>query len=169
MTAGTTRQYGDLVHRRSRHRSGARDRDRAHRSNRSSLSYGMRANEDGIRTLVQNIATLAAVTVSPSDPNAADLSAALSQRLTGNLTGAPGVQTISDIETELAGAQASLQRRRKDRHQQTSATLGDLLQQIEGVSNEEVGAQILALQTRLQASMQTTAMLFQTSLVNYLK
>jgi flagellar hook-associated protein 3 FlgL len=131
------------------------------------VSYGARANEDGIRTLVQNMATLAAVTVSPSDPNAADLSAALGQRLTGNL-GAPGVQTISDIETDLASAQVSLSAA-KDRHQQTSATLGDFLQQIKGVSNEDVGAQILALQTRMQASMQTTAMLFQTSLVNYLK
>ena len=49
------------------------------------VSYGARANEDGVRSLVQNMATLAAVTVSPSDPNAADLSAALNQRLTGDL------------------------------------------------------------------------------------
>jgi hypothetical protein len=34
---------------------------------------------------------------------------------------------------------------------------------------EEVGTQILSLQTRMQASMQTTALLFQTSLVHYLK
>jgi hypothetical protein len=47
--------------------------------------------------------------------------------------------------------------------------LGDFLQTIEGVSNEQVGTEMLALQTRMQASMQTTAMLFQTSLVNYLK
>ena len=131
------------------------------------VSYGARANEDGIRALVQNAATLAAVTISPSNPNASDLSAALGQRLTGNLN-ASGVQTISDIETDLAGAQTSLNAT-KDRQQQTSATLGDFLQQIQGVSNEDVGAQILALQTRMQASMQTTAMLFQTSLVNYLK
>ena len=52
---------------------------------------------------------------------------------------------------------------------QATATLNDYLQQIEGVSNEEVGSEILALQTRMQASMQTTAILFQTSLVNYLK
>jgi len=43
------------------------------------------------------------------------------------------------------------------------------LQQIQGVSNEQVGSQILALQTRMQASMQTTALIFQTSLVNYLR
>ena len=43
-----------------------------------------------------------------------------------------------------------------------------MLEEIEGVSNEEVAAQILALQTRLQASLQTTSLLYQTSLVNYL-
>jgi flagellar hook-associated protein 3 FlgL len=131
------------------------------------VSYGARANEDGIRTLVQNMATLAAVTVSPTDPNASDLSAALNQRLTGNLS-VPGVQSIADIETELAGAQSAISAA-KSRHQQTTATLSDFLQQITGVSNESVGAQILALQTRMQASMQTTSLLFQTSLVNYIK
>jgi flagellin-like hook-associated protein FlgL len=131
------------------------------------VSYGARANEDGIRTLVQNMATLAAVTVSPTDPNASDLSQALNQRLTANMS-APGTQTVADIETDLAGAQTAMSAA-TTRHQQTSATLSDFLQQIEGVSNEDVGSQILALQTRMQASMQTTAMLFQTSLVNYLK
>jgi flagellar hook-associated protein 3 FlgL len=131
------------------------------------VSYGARANEDGIRTLVQNFATLAAVTVSPSDPNATDLSAALNQRLSANLA-APGTQTIADIQIALASAQSSISAA-KSRHQQTTATLSDFLQQIEGVSNEDVGAQILALQTRMQASMQTTALLFQTSLVNYIK
>ena len=93
---------------------------------------------------MQNIATLAAVTVSPTDPNAADLSAALNQRLTANLDGQPGAQTITDIETDLAGAQTSL-KAAQDRHQQTSATLSDFLSQIEGVSNEQVGADILSL------------------------
>lgn len=131
------------------------------------VSYGARADEDAIRTLVQNFGTLAAMTISPSDPNAADLSAALHQRLAANLAAPPGTQTITDIETELANAQTSMSAA-KSRHQQTTATLSDFLQQIVGVSNEDVGARILALQTRMQASMQTTALLFQTSLVNYL-
>ena len=131
------------------------------------VSYGVRANETGIRALVQNIATLAAVTVSSSDPNAAELSAALNQRLTGNLNGNTSDQTIRDILVDLAGAQVSIDAA-KSRHQQTAGALHDFLQQIQGVSTEQVGSQILALQTRMQASMQTTAMLFQTSLVNYL-
>jgi flagellar hook-associated protein 3 FlgL len=132
------------------------------------VNYGTRANEVGFRALVQNIATLAAVPISGTDPNGRDLSVALNQRLTVNLAGAPGDQTITNIATDLAGAQTSM-KAATARHQQSTATLGDFLQSIQGVSNEEVGTQLLALQTRMQASMQTTAMLFQTSLVNYLK
>jgi flagellin-like hook-associated protein FlgL len=132
-----------------------------------SVSYGARANEDAIRTLVQNVATLAAVTISPIDPNGVALSSALDRRLTQNL-GAPGAQSISDIETDLASAQTSLQAA-KDRHQQASSTLNNFLQQIDGVSNEDVGAQLLTLQTRMQASMEVTSMLSQLSLVNFLK
>jgi flagellar hook-associated protein 3 FlgL len=132
-----------------------------------SVSYGSRANEDALRTLVQNVATLAAVSISPTDPNAVGLSSELDQRLTANL-GAPGAQTITDIESDLASAQTSL-KAAKDRHQQANSTLNDFLQQIEGVSNEDVGAQLLTLQTRMQASMQVTSMLSQLSLVNFIK
>ena len=132
-----------------------------------SVSYGARANEDALRTLVQNVATLAAVTISPTDPNGVGLSSELDQRLTANL-GAPGTQTVTDIESDLASAQTSL-KAAKDRHQQANSTLNDFLQQIEGVSNEDVGAQLLTLQTRMQASMQVTSMLSQLSLVNFLK
>jgi hypothetical protein len=38
---------------------------------------------------------------------------------------------------------------------------------VEGVTPEEVGVEILALQTRLQASLQVTSMLYQLSLANY--
>jgi flagellin-like hook-associated protein FlgL len=132
-----------------------------------SVSYGARANEDAIRTLVQNVATLAAVTVSPTDPNAVALSGELDNRIAVNI-GNTSNQTIADIETDLASAQTSLQAA-KGRHQQANATLSDFLQQIDGVSNEDVGAQLLTLQTRMQASLQVTSMLYQTSLVNYIK
>jgi flagellin-like hook-associated protein FlgL len=133
-----------------------------------SVSYGVRANEDGIRKIVQNVATLAAVDISSSNPDATDLSLALNQRLTDNLSGSPGTQTVADIQSDLASAQVTINAA-QTRHQQQNATLTDYLQQIEGVSNEEVGAEILTLQTRLQASMQVTSLLYQTSLVNYLK
>jgi flagellar hook-associated protein 3 FlgL len=132
------------------------------------VSYGTRANEDGIRSIVQNVATLAAVSISSSDANAAGFSAALDQRLSGNLNGATGTQSITNIQADLAGAETSMNNM-KTNHQQTSATLNGMLQQLTGVSNEQVGSELLALQTRMEAAMQTTSMLYQLSLVNYLK
>ena len=132
-----------------------------------SVSYGARANEEAIRNLVQNVATLAAVTISPTNPNGVALSGELDNRIAVNI-GNTSIQTISDIETDLASAQTSLQAA-KGRHQQANATLSDFLQQIDGVSNEDVGAKLLTLQTRMQASLQVTSMLYQTSLVNYIK
>ncbi|HWM83679.1 MAG TPA: flagellar biosynthesis protein FlgL [Pseudolabrys sp.] len=132
------------------------------------VSYGMRANEEGIRFILQNLAVQAASTYSGSDPAVdAERATALNARLNANYAGPPGMQSIQNIAAELAGAQSSLVAA-SDRHRQTAATLQDLQQQITGVSNEEVGSQILALQTRLTASLQTTSMLYQMSLVNFL-
>ncbi len=132
-----------------------------------SVSYGTRANEEGIRWIVQNVATLAAMPLDSSDPDAQARSAALNDRLRPALDVPPGKQKIADIQAELAGAQAGMAAA-TERHQQTNATLGDLLQNLEGVSNDQVAAQILALQTSLQASLQTAALLYQTSIINYI-
>ena len=51
---------------------------------------------------------------------------------------------------------------------QTTATLQDMVQNIVGASTNDVGAQILDLQTRLQASLQVTALLAKTNLVSLL-
>jgi flagellar hook-associated protein 3 FlgL len=131
------------------------------------VSYGLRANEEGIRWQVQNLATMAAVTYSPSDPNATALASELAGRIGTNLDVPTGTQKIEDIEADLASAQTTMTAA-TSRQQQTKATLEDMVQQIEGVSSDDVAAQILALQTRLQASLQTTSLLYQTSLVNYL-
>src|SRR5215813_10448098 len=131
-----------------------------------SVSYGMRANEQGLRWILQNIASLAAVTYSQTDPNAQTRANALNARVNTNLNVPPGIQTVEAIVTELSGAQGALGTA-TERHTQTNNTITDLLGQIEGVPTEQVGAEILAMQTRLQASLQTTAMLYKLSLVNY--
>jgi flagellin-like hook-associated protein FlgL len=131
------------------------------------VSYGMRASEDAFRWVVQNVAALAAVSFAPGDPDATARSAALSSRVGANLAIPLGTQKIEDVQSDLAGAQVTLAGA-ADRHRQTKNTLAGMMQKIEGVSTEEVAAQILALQTRLQASLQTTSLLYQTSLVNYL-
>jgi flagellar hook-associated protein 3 FlgL len=131
------------------------------------MNYGMRANEQALRSAVQSIAVFAATSYSPADANAKDSYAALQQRVTAALNGSPNQQKISDIAGELAGVQTAL-KSSADRHTQTKGTLEGLLDQTEGVSNEEVAAQILSLQTSLQATLQTTALLLQTNILKYL-
>ena len=133
----------------------------------TTVAYGTRANEQGIRWIVQNIATLAAASFSSSDPNAAAKYDALSQSVYAGLAVPAGVQNITDIEASLASAQIVMQST-QNQHKQTANTLSDMLQSIEGVDQNEVGAQILSLQTSLSASLSTTARLSQLSLVNYL-
>jgi len=131
------------------------------------LSYGLRANEEGLRIATQSIAVFAAMTFSNTDPDADARYAALRQRLTGALNGMPGKQKVSDVSADVAAVHTALSAA-KDRHQQSQNILQQLLQQTEGVSTEEVAAKILALQTNLQATLQTSAMLLRTNLLQYL-
>lgn len=133
----------------------------------TTISYGTQANEQGIRMIVQNVATLAATTYSATDPNAAASYLALNNRIYSGLGPTPGVQNITDIETSLTNSQAAI-KTVQDQHQQTSAMLNNMLQAIQGVNPTQVGAEILALQTRLSASLSATARLSQLTLVTYL-
>jgi flagellar hook-associated protein 3 FlgL len=131
------------------------------------IAYGMRANEQAISTLVANVAVLAATTYSASDPNAQTSYQALSQSVAANLDGAPGTQTITDIEANLANAQTTVANA-TTLNTQTQNTVQNMLQGIEGVDQNKIGEDILTLQNNLSASMSVTARLAQLSLVNYL-
>jgi len=87
--------------------------------------------------------------------------------VTTGLTPQGRQQSLPDIETELASAQVAM-KAITDRQNQSRLMLQNLVDQTESVSTDQVATEILALQTRLQASYQTTSMLSQLSLVKYL-
>lgn len=130
------------------------------------VQYGARANEDGVRTQLQTIAAFAAVSTSASDPNAGGQISALSQRV-ANALSAPAGQRITDVQAEFSAASMTI-RDAKARQTQTKTMLQGIVDQAEAVSATDVATQILALQTSLQASYQTTAMLSQLSLLKFL-
>lgn len=132
-----------------------------------SVSYGLRANEEGIRWQLQHIAVMAVMPLSETDPDIQLKSTELSERLGLALGVPPGTQSVEMIQAQLVGAQTSMGAA-KERHVETKAALEDLLQGVEGVSTEEVAAKILTLQTRLEASLRATSMLYQTSIINYI-
>jgi flagellar hook-associated protein 3 FlgL len=132
-----------------------------------SISFGMRATEPAISSLVANVAVLAATSYSPSNTNAAASYSALTSSVATNLGGQQGTQTIDDIEADIANAQVTA-KSADSVNQQTQSTLSDMLQGINGVSQAQIGAQILSLQNSLQASYSTSVRLAGLSLVNYL-
>ncbi len=131
------------------------------------VSYGVRANEHALRISIQSMAIFSAVSFTGSDPNEQAQYSALKQRIGSALQGSATEQKLSDIAGELAGAQIALDNA-KERHEQSGTTLQNLLQSVEGAPTEEVAAQILAMQTSLQATLQTTALLLRTNLLQYL-
>ncbi|WP_426441794.1 flagellar protein [Bradyrhizobium genosp. P] len=132
-----------------------------------SVQYGARANEQAFRQLLQNVAVYAAVTTNASNPNANAQVTALAQRVSAKLAPQNGQQQIQDVQAELAGAQTSV-KSATDRQTQLKGMAQTMLDSIEGVNQDEVATKILALQTSLQASYQTTSMLYQTTLLKYL-
>jgi hypothetical protein len=133
----------------------------------ATIQYGVRANEQAIRSALQSVAVFAAVSTSPTSPNATGVVTALNQRVATSLTAQGRQQSLADIATDLASAQVAM----KDvaaRQSQSQLMLQNLVDQTETVSSDQVATEILALQTRLQASYQTTSMLSQLTLVKYL-
>jgi flagellar hook-associated protein 3 FlgL len=131
------------------------------------IAYGMRATEPAITSLLANVGALAATTFSASDPNAQTAYQALSQSVVTNLSSQSGTQSIDDIEANIANAQTTISNA-NTLNTQTQTTLQDMLQNMEGANQTQIGEDILTLQNNLSASMSVTARLAQLSLVNYL-
>jgi flagellar hook-associated protein 3 FlgL len=131
------------------------------------VQYGAQADEPAIRTQLQTLAVFAAFATSPTGTNSAGQITALSQQVAQNLSPQPGKQTIQDMQSDFATAQATM----KDaaaRQTQAQSMLQNLVDQTENVSPDQVASEILSLQTSLQASYQTTSMLSQLTLTKYL-
>lgn len=132
-----------------------------------SVQYGARANEEAFVTALKNIAVYAAVTTNASNPNANGQLTALDSRIVDNLAVHTGKQSIQDIQADFAGAQTAIATT-KARQTQTGSIAQSMLDSIQGINDNEVATKIMALQTSLQASYQTTASLYQLSLLKYL-
>jgi flagellar hook-associated protein 3 FlgL len=133
----------------------------------TTVNYGMRANEQGIENIIKNVAVLAATTFSASNPNANANYQTLSQTAEINLNNVSGSQSIQDIESDLANAQTTVANASK-LNTQTQTAVNEILTNVDGVNQTDIGEKILTLQNTLSASMSVSARLAQISLVNYL-
>ena len=116
--------------------------------------------------MLASFAVLAADSFSASDPNALKRYQALGSQISARIN-TPGGQAVSDVTTELAVANAAMGQAAGDL-KITRGQAEDSLSDIEQAHPSEVAMKLLATQTRLQASYQTTSLLQKLSLVNYL-
>jgi hypothetical protein len=110
---------------------------------------------------------MAAESFPASDPLSPVRYDALRLRLGAGLAEASGAPRVQFIQEELALAAVEVNTA-SERNASAKNLYQTQLTEFEGVSLEETVAKLLSLQTQLQASYQTTSMISQMSLVNFL-
>ena len=134
------------------------------------VGYGVQANESGFLNLIQTLAAVAVQDFPDSDPTSEERYTSMMSRNAARLADTKDNQpgSLAAITVELGLAQSTTGAV-AERHTAHSAQLGNMLEQIEAAPTETIAMEILALKTRLEASYQTTALLSQLSLVNYMR
>ncbi|HEY8596396.1 MAG TPA: flagellar biosynthesis protein FlgL [Devosiaceae bacterium] len=136
----------------------------------TTVGYGVQANETGIAGLMKNLAAMAISGFPNGDADAPARYQAMADRQLQRLSADSndGTASLRAISLRLGLTRATVGDTR-DRLQTYSTQMQGMLDDIEKAPPEEVAMKLLALQTQLQATFQTTANVAQLSLVNYLK
>jgi len=134
------------------------------------VSYGVEANEEGLSELVRTLAVMSIANFPSADETSHARFDAMANR---QMVRIGENHNSEDSSLEMIGAQLGMAQattaQSAERHRVYGAQMSNLLANVEQVSKEDVAMEMLALQTRLQASYQITASLSQLSLVNYIK
>ena len=133
------------------------------------VPYGIEANESGFLRLVRTLSSLSVETYPDGDTSSKDRFDTMARRQQAELSEGHNSESgsIEILTMELAVAHNALDNS-ATRHTDYKAQLDNLLSDVETVSKEDVAMEIMALQTRLQASYQVTSMVSKLSLVNFL-
>ncbi len=158
------------------------------------VGYGVRANEPAYAELVRSLSVMTIAEFDSTagtlaDPAYSDTSltadqqkaaaaknlqtqksryAELAGRVDGKLAFGSGGQKPTDIHTEIA-VSGNVAKSAADRQTNSKTTMQVMLNDVEGINKEELTAQILTLQSRMEASYTTSMMLNNLSLLNYMK
>ncbi|MEM7618983.1 MAG: flagellar biosynthesis protein FlgL [Pseudomonadota bacterium] len=145
----------------------ARDSALARVDTTITVSHGVRANEEAFRTTIKNLAVLAVETYPETDSNALERYRQVTDRANINLSFGGNTQSVDNITAEFAVIESTISNA-KQRHEDNSNLLRGFVDEIEVADIYEVGAEILSLQNRLQATLQVTATLGSISLINFI-
>jgi flagellar hook-associated protein 3 FlgL len=132
-----------------------------------SVGLGVQANEEGIRRLMANLSVFVteSFTNTPAEQGRYQ---AMSDRIRTDLGRTTGVQRVQEIQMEISFA-ASTMKMADERHRTKAGFVQDVIASVEDVTQEEAASKLLSLQTKLQASYQTTSILSRLNLTDYLR
>ncbi|MCK7614886.1 flagellar protein [Roseibium sediminicola] len=132
------------------------------------VNYGVRANETALRELVQSLAAFVAADFSGGTQTDEEYYNALSANLRSTLH-PPGVEQsgIVDIATDIAITHRTVSLT-EDRHVQMKNTYEGTIDEIEGIDQDQIAAEILQLQTNIEVSYRASSIVFNLTLSDYL-
>jgi flagellin-like hook-associated protein FlgL len=136
----------------------------------ATVNYGAQANESGPLALIRSLAVQSIQSFTNADATSQGRFDAIAtrnySRLAESHNNEPG--SIEMMAADLGNAQVNVASV-SGRQDNYKAQLQGMIEDISSVPKEDVAMELLALQTRLQASYQATSLISQLSLVNYIK
>lgn len=133
----------------------------------TSVGLGARANEAAFRDSLAAMGIFLAEDYPPNTPSTQDRFDASTARAIELFNSTGGPNAILEVEGDFGRATAQV-RQAKTRHEERMVFLQGLIAEIENTVDEEVAVALVSLQTRLEASYQTTSTLSRLSLVNFI-
>lgn len=136
----------------------------------ATVNYGAQANESGPLALIKSLAVLATQSFTNADGTSQGRFDAVATRNYSRLSESHNNESgsIEMLAVELGNAQVNVEGV-ASRQSSYKAQLQGMVDDISTVPKEDVAMEMLALQTRLQASYQATSLIASLSLVNYIK
>lgn len=129
--------------------------------------YGVAGNEEAFRDAIKNYAVASLDSYSPTGTNDRAQYDAIRTRVTDNLASTSGKQTLENIIVDVSAAEAVLGRS-QERHEGQVNLLQQLVDDVQNADIYEISAQLLDIQTRLQATYSTISIMSDLSLTNYI-
>lgn len=144
--------------------TGSRESAQVQADDRTTVSYGVRADEAPLRDTVKLLAVLAATDgdTFPSEDGYKDLVSRAGLALSAAHDG------VIDIGAELGHTEEQLQRL-ADKHAKTKELVSQRVLEIEQSDPYLVSSRILEIETKLRGSYEVSSRIYSLSLVNYLK
>ncbi len=144
-----------------------RDDSRAAIDKNLTVSYGARANEAAFTSLIESLAVFISADFSAGDAEAESYYSALAGRANDNLVAKNDISGVATVAMEISSAYQTMDYT-KSRHETIKVSYETQISEIEGVDHQRTAAELLQLETQVQASYRATSIMLNLSLADYL-